>query len=304
MILVVGDTPEYLAKYSQSLDENSYLVNSENWNKEHSGTVYTSLGDVGKNILVSLIDQAEKVIYYPPAQWTSESTQQETEKVLFELSPYVPIENSELMKDYSHTAFLPVDSRKTDKPQLWCAGCSFTFGSGLKAEERWATLVSEELDIDHSLLARPGSSVSWSADQILRSDIRKDDIVVWGITTSNRFPWYSDKATTHVNIRAWSRSEELKNLINIDYFDSSHHTLNTKRLLLQVENFCEKVGAKLLLVNFLSDVDFLFLRKCQVLDLKKAEDESYPDMADDEHPGPKTNQIFAQKISKVLTKLV
>ena len=305
MIIVLGDSSEYLSEYSKKLDENSYLVDMNNWNQEHTGIVYTSLGDLDKSTLVTLTFSAEKVIYYPPEQWSLEDTQKETEKLLFELIPYIKIENSDLIKDYSQNEFLTVESRKTDNPQLWCAGDSWVYGSGLDSpEERWVNLLSQESGLEFSLLSRPGASIPWASDQILRSDIRKNDIVVWGMTEVSRFPWYSKKATTHVNIFAWEKLKEMHKLVTLDYLDSDHHALNALRLILQVENFCEKIGAKLILVNFWGDIEFPLVRKCEVLDLRPSKSSSYPDEAKDGlHPGPKSNRIFAQKIFNVLTTL-
>ena len=41
MIIVLGDSSEYLSEYSKKLDENSYIVDMNNWNQEHTGIVYT-----------------------------------------------------------------------------------------------------------------------------------------------------------------------------------------------------------------------------------------------------------------------
>ena len=66
-------------------------------------------------------------------------------------------------------------------PVLWTAGCSVTHGMGVSESERWGNILSEYLDMPEISLSMNGASIKWTADQILRSDIKRGDVVVWDL---------------------------------------------------------------------------------------------------------------------------
>jgi hypothetical protein len=144
------------------------------------------------------------------------------------------------------------DQRKTDQPQAWNAGCSFAWGHGLaEGHDPYPNLVASFFGLETSILSRPGSSIEWSADQILRSDIRKGDLVVWGITSINRFPWYHENHVHQINPGVL---DEMKHTIPEEAFDHlvwMYDDKNRLRVavasLFQVVNFCQKIGAHLII---------------------------------------------------------
>lgn len=66
LTVIVGDTQSYLADYAYDIDQQSYLVEYANLKEDHSGVVYTSIGDVGLEGLINILFKANKIIYCPP----------------------------------------------------------------------------------------------------------------------------------------------------------------------------------------------------------------------------------------------
>ena len=296
MKLIIGDTTEYLSEYSKSLDSNAYLVDNTNASLDHSGVVYTSLGDTTDiNLFHNLILNAITVEFYPPEKWSDETLKEYTEQELLRVSPYVKIKGIDKVKNKDSAMSLS-DKRRTSGSQLWCVGCSITFGSGIASEETWPRLVSKELKKEMSLLACPGSSIRWQADQILRSDIKKNDIVIWGLTSPHRFPCYKNRYTLHITPKTWDNCDEVKNYFKLPYLIDEEILLNESILgIHQVENFCQKIGVKLILVGLL-DQNFVknYCNSNTYIDLNK---EEYIDLGSDNfHPGAKQHKEYTKRI--------
>lgn len=83
--------------------------------------------------------------------------------------------------------------RSTDDPVLWIAGCSISHGVGVDRSQRYGQLIANRLDLRAHFLTYPGTSIEWASDQLLRSDIRDSDTVIWGLTHISRFSYYDDK---------------------------------------------------------------------------------------------------------------
>ena len=75
--ILVGGTEEYLSRRAKNRDPNATLITSDNFENLKSGTYYTSLGDVQSLLTFSaILDQADRIIYYPPPQWKQKSKNQ------------------------------------------------------------------------------------------------------------------------------------------------------------------------------------------------------------------------------------
>jgi len=146
-------------------------------------------------------------------------------------------------------SFLKLKSeRQTDSPQLWIVGCSFSHGTGVTPDERYGQLIANELNSPVSFLTEPGSSVGWAADQILRSDIKKDDIVIWGLTGSARFPFLDDTDKFHhINRHSFNRTNDVKHYFKENILISNHMIYESITSIEQVHNFLNKISAKFIL---------------------------------------------------------
>lgn len=199
------------------------------------------------------------------------------------------------------------NTRKDLDPVLWTAGCSWTSAFGVEDEERWGHLVANKLNVNEVNLAKSGASIWDASDQIIRSDVQKDDIVVWGLTAPSRV-----EAVVENELRSYPvRLAEEFDFFNykIDHFFSNTQCLVALRHIHQVINFCDKVHAKLYIINFL-DPSWLPLAMRsyeRFLDLQQKQNgEKYSKSImidygpDGEHPGPRQHQEYAEKISKFI----
>lgn len=183
------------------------------------------------------------------------------------------------------------DTRKTESPQLWSAGCSITHGVGVDESERFSTLLANKLGLPLSSLTQPGSGITWAADQILRSDLRKGDTLVWGLTAERRVVKWGDDFIVHLRHEhipdnKWMLSNDVlyKNCIAIA----------------QVENFCRAVGVHLYVICML-DQDAHYE---QVHTMKHFIANPYRKRidlgTDGSHPGPRHHIAVAELIHNAI----
>lgn len=228
------------------------------------------------------------------------------------------------------------DERKSDAPQVWTAGCSFALGVGVDAHQRYGQIVAETLGMEVSFLSILGSSIPWAADQILRSDIRKGDIVIWGLTNISRYVTFKNNIFVNVlpetftmnlkPIELATYSGETRQHV-IDYYKNYQQgidqwsdkdkkqmesdLLNEDRLMQavqsihQVNNFCNKVGAE-----FVVFIHHLNLPEFQQFVIDRISNlDSYLDARPEvdkgtngTHPGPLSHKRWAEDILEVLGK--
>lgn len=296
MKLIIGDRTEYLANYAKTLDESAYLIDTQNFNQTHRGSVaYTSLADLPLLNFINLISKFDfEIEYFPPDTWSSQELKNITERELLRFAYWVNIKGIDLTGEKKINTMFLVDERKTDNAQLWCVGDSITFGIGVTSVEVWTSLVQKELKMPMSSLSHPGSSIRWASDQILRSDIRRDDLVIWGLTSAYRLPFYaSNTLNPHMN-KLTQKYFNLKNMTDDDIF------IEEGLVAIQnVVNYCEKIGAKLLLAGLIDydDVHHYFKRsEINYIPLHRYS-LSFIDLgSDNSHPGPKQHKEYAERI--------
>jgi hypothetical protein len=285
---------------------------SENYTNlmSNGGTFYTSLADVSYNELINISLVAKSIHYWPPTNWSSDGLQKTTEELLKTLSGQykLKIKNYSPTKDTTNSLSQP-DQRINDQPQLWIVGCSFAYGFGLADKQRYIDIVSKNLNLPYSDLTSPGSSISWAADQILRADIRADDIVIWGLTGVNRTDYYIDNKYYPIVFNqpallfSANGSRKEKNFFNKLITDDNQVNQSIKHLY-QVDNFIGKIEAKLIILNnskilslaehgkiieeYLWDFDFV------------VDPANIIDHTDDGHPGPLTNQLWADQLTNFI----
>jgi len=193
--------------------------------------------------------------------------------------------------------------RTTDDPVLWVAGCSMSSATGVNKEERWGHLVSKHFNLPEVNIAMPGGSIWDAHDQILRADIRKGDTVIWGLTCADRV----DVIVDH-RLRPYPSHQYLEldnNYFNIDYLGSYTQYLIAVRDILQVVNYCNKIDAKLYLVNFMDPEFFnkVLGSKSIYLELSfhSVYEKGWIDIGTDGvHPGPLQHKEFAEEIIKFI----
>ena len=197
-------------------------------------------------------------------------------------------------------------TRKTTDPVLWTAGASLTSAVGVKNNERYGHLLANKLNVDEVQLALTGSSIWDAADQLIRSDIQKDDIVVWGLPPAGRV-----EAVVGSELMSFPSSIASDNDFfdyKIDHFFSNTQYLVGLREIYQVINFCNKVEAKLYIVSLTEPAWLpLALRTYErFIDLEHCYDDkrsvwiSKDYGTDGYHPGPEQHKEYAKKIFKFI----
>jgi hypothetical protein len=306
--LFVGDNDEQLAITAQKKDPTAWLIDHNNYenflliNPVKDITVYTSYSDLPsitptRAVFFEILKKVDNIFYCPPVKWSDHSdnfswngNKSITEYFLC-LTALIKNNVNELQltycQDFNYLAL--AELRKTEKRQIWVAGCSIAHGVGVEASQKFGTVISNKLNLPVSHLTKGGSSIEWAKDQILRSDIRKNDIVIWGLTSEVRAP-------LAVNGKV-SLEKDPNILLNETSLYRAVTSVN------QVVNFCKKISAQLILLPircseqlqlqiFQLD-EYYQLQYCtQFLDLG----------TDNLHPGPAQHQEWADVVCQILTE--
>lgn len=198
------------------------------------------------------------------------------------------------------------DHRKTNLKQLWCVGCSFAHGSSISKQKRFGKLLGDKLELPVSFLTCPGSSIQWAADQILRSDIRENDIVVWALTGSARLPFVDH--TWQLNHITATNFQNFNN--RFIYFKeqllvSNHMIYDSIVHVEQVINFSNKINFELILclmpcnlpIHNIEMEDYIGNLPNGLLMYNSTTPLNFIDYGDDKlHPGPMQHQIYCNQI--------
>jgi hypothetical protein len=292
--LIVGDTGRYLSEYSP----NSLPIFKPT---ETSGTYYLSLGDfTNVKTFAEVLLLADKIVYAPPETWSNDTLKVETLKHLCHWA-YVknqPIENLEL--EFSHP--LINHARPTVDRTVWFSGCSITAGDGVAADNVYTEIFANHLNLPCVNLATSGASNYYAAKQILLSEIRKDDIVVFGVTSFARKTKYIPGiGEVHINPNYLHHYPICQHIVSLEDLDSKDSLYESISAIECLENFCRQTGAKLILLGLLTDsnLDTYLNKKTTFVKFTTP----WIDLGNDRmHPGPKQHAIFAtQAIEKYLT---
>jgi hypothetical protein len=304
--IYLGDVTEYLRDQAILLDSTAQLITGDNYKNLKSGTYFTSIGDLSNlTMLGEVLQQADQIVYSPPDTWSDcffgkSEMQTRTEDYLNIFRFRCPVENYTNVNESKFNQILTLaDTRKSNNLQLWIAGCSISNGDGVTNDTRYGQLLADRLDTNVSFLTRSGSSIAWAADQILRSNIRSGDIVVWGITSHARLAKFEMNTVKcfGLNHKVWEHTPS-----TTEYLVSDQALYHSVISVHQVINFCTKIHAKLILANLLDQavVDYIqdfsnlvMLNRIWGRDPK----DKFMDLGSDQmHPGIKTHEFYADQI--------
>lgn len=329
MILLVGTADEYLVNLAKAYSTDAILITEDNWNElAHNPPEvgYTGIEEfTDKLLLLNVLLSATELIYYPSdvkskfdIWFPTQCSRGLIEHYLILVNQSIPVTNlktnilgTQTVNDHL-AAFLTLrDSRKADadkKQQLWVAGGSDANGIGVEKIDRFMNLIASKFNLPLNDLSIPGGAISRLADQILRSDIQKDDIVVWSLTPKERKEWWYDGNIYNIISESYSRYPWVKKLIperSLVDVENSHYQSLTH--IHQVINFCKKSKAKLLIVGIPTDpANLLYLHTLPNFYQYYSsitQNNIFVDYADDnEHPGPLQHQLYADAIIEQLQK--
>lgn len=292
-ILFVGSNEEYLSVKAKEFDPSATLLTSANEITD-CGVYYTALGDIKTpRELSDICFNATKLFYCPPDVWKNKVQQRYTEEIVLASKRRTDVQENIIRDDQFVNSSALVDKRISETPQIWAVGCSITAGVGVSKSECWTSLVQKHINLPMSSLSKSGSSILWQSDQIIRSDIREGDIVLWGVTTNGRLPVIINEKLVHLSVG--SKRNKITNL-EAELLNSSSLRYHNILAIQRAVNFCKVAKAKIILVGVLPDCPLLF---------------SYPDLpnytqavlsstmfidvgTDGAHPGPEQHQEYAR----------
>ena len=317
LTLFVGSNNPNLAKAAQSADSSAYLIDRANYQQPHSGVCYTGISDLETlGDFASLIRQADNIIYVPDSSWIAgQKVKQYSERYwieqylyTFSLDKNKKIVNCPILcLPTNDDLILTLNAqRKNNDPHLWVSGCSTTFGVGVDIDERYANILAEKLNLPLCILATPGASVAYAADQILRSNIQKNDLVILGITNHQRKTYYYEENSEIIHVTVTNFKEQNRKI------DLTDPTLlyDSITAVHRVLNFCYKINAKLILLGIHTDIEFSTYLK-DIPSYVHAngfygvnKNDTFKDLGNDmSHPGPLTHKWYAEKILDKLKEI-
>lgn len=322
LIIFVGDCDETLANKAKKHDSSAFLINKKNYKKltkivdddssEHF-TAYTSAADLPKislteNIFYDVLDLATNIYYCPPRIWSDENNKNElfsmekiTEYFLYEInSRKNNVYGLNLVKWSKKYNFLKLeDVQKSDTNNLWVAGCSITKGVGVSEQERYANIIARSLNKNLVMLGKGGTSNEFAADQILRSDIKSTDIVVWGLTSEFRATEWDDECNCIQSLNPYNFFESEKG--NLDSMSLATRLYKSVVCINQVINFCNKIGCSLYIFPIIPSENLVLLLTHYENFCMLPYYTSFIDTGtDNEHPGPKHHKLYAKEMLKVI----
>lgn len=304
--LFVGDNDFSLAEQAQIYHPAAFLIEFNNYKKFLKNnyvediTVYTSFSDLPKitstdSAFFEVLKKADNIFYCPPTKWSDHSDNFEwnnnqtiTEYFLYHINLLKSNVKGLDISHYQNTEYLKlVDSRKTNDSQIWVAGCSIPHGIGVSDNEKFGALVSAKLGLDASYLTRGATSIEWAKDQILRSDLRSNDILIWGLTQEVRGP----RAVNGI----------IQTEKNPDILLDENSLYRAVTSVYQVLNFCSKLSIKVILLPLICSERLQLLTQhldgyCQIPYRTKFLDIGTDGM----HPGPLQHQEWANICTNLL----
>lgn len=311
--LFVGNNDTELANLALAHDQNAKLLDYLIYSKETlNGCYYTSLADLNdtKTFFDVCINSSE-ITYCPSDQWSDVDSKsglskmkEWTEYVLYYCSHHISVKNLPVCEK-SYLKNFQTKKRKSKNVQIWVAGCSYTSADGVTLDQTWKHHVSKDLELEYTDLSLAGSSITWAADQILRSDIQKNDIVLWQLTghLRNYVVHESDNKIYHL-LPSKFNIDKVKKSFSISYIDSETTVCKNILAIQQVYNFCQKINAKLVILGTLHDWEHNYLHyniPCfkQIFHWPM---ELVDKGSDGLHPGPLQHRIYAKKFIELLEK--
>ena len=318
--IIVGDVHEYLSKFARRISADASLLTKDSASDLLPGVYYTSLGDLGQyRQYTNFLELADKIIYHPPTRWSDTDRKGfsymkfQTELALQYFYNKKEIENFFITPQKTSALDL-VDYRKIDSPQIWIAGGSDSLGVGVSLQERYGQLVADHFNMEASFLTRGGVSMTWIADQLLRSDLRLGDIVIFGIVPDGRFTFYHDDKVLNLSPGYYTQNPLFDKIFPLPLLDTDHvNYYQPLTALHQVISICNKVGAQLLIAGLSSTLidhciqfpNYISLcHYCFGMDSYINRKNDFLDVGTDHiHPGPLTHQFYAKNIIAKIQQL-
>ena len=166
--------------------EDSILLTNDNFEQYlgQAGVFHTSLGDITAANLLLVADYNCRFIFVN--QGFDNETALYEKTIIFLNAVY----ESNTIIGYIRpgpATFAEQSIMRPPGPRLWVFGCSLSAGVGVNDSELYSTKLGIATGLPVTTVARVGSSTHWSLRQLLHADIWPTDIVIWQLTTIERF---------------------------------------------------------------------------------------------------------------------
>lgn len=305
--IFIGDVDNYLSVAAHKYSPDALLLDSSNletYLENPTGVVYTSLADIGSiNSLLDICLLADQIFYRPPRHWSDTknnySEQQAwTESILCYISQFRQVDQFDpgVLKHSSLSGSTVIDTRQTAGRQIWAVGCSITEGIGVNVEQSWKSIVSQRLGLEYSSLCLNRTSIIWQSDQICQSDIKKDDIVFWGLTSHNRLPVVDKQHNLmHLTVDTFKKNASIIEEFPLEILDNNTLIYHNVMAIRRARNFCTKMGAQIVILGLLPDFDSVY-SSYQIPEFRQLAiwPRPFKDLGtDNSHPGPRQHIQYA-----------
>lgn len=301
--IFVGDIGLYLADAARKYDISARHITAATPSVLTPGCYYISYGDINDiDLFNSFVDQATDIqLCQPPDNWSDDKFKDGSSMMCAISKATV----DRVSKRLQYSGTIPwvvnhlVGERKTDKRQLWVAGCSIAHGIGINPDQNFGNLLAQKINCPVTFLTKSGSSIAWASDQIIRSDINEGDIVVWALTERSRFTYYTDNNQNPVLFASVDKLKtKLEKTLLIEKLSSTDAIYQSLAAIMRVKNFCKKLNAELHLIDvfndnlyqyFTDDPNAIYVPICDV-------------GSDNYHPGYKSHKLYANTLFEKIIK--
>ena len=283
LTVYIGDDSPSFRVFVANLDKSAQYKFGHDFS--HVTKVYLSTVQFSPKHLMELLVAAKEIIYCPPVNWSDKDVKYHTIGWIEYINTVRPIQTLRAGQyglgpilytpsPFNKPGFLnPTQNRQTDDKQIWMAGCSFTNGHGLANKDlRFGQLFADQLGLPVSFLTMNGASNQWTADQILKSDIRPGDIVFWGITGIARSTIYTEEKPWPITINMLDQKQSvyqrliidnkkiapMRRMITEEFLLSDHSFFESINHIEQVKNHLMMVGTEHM-IGYFADLDFPYL---------------------------------------------
>jgi hypothetical protein len=168
------------------IDPTSILLTREDIELIHD-RYHTSLGDLTPQQIYSVAKQFD-TISFVDQQFNKNSTIYKETLVLLNF-----LQNHYTVINFKKDSVIDfIDNKKIyqrpDTPVLWVFGCSHSHGTGLdNFDQCYSSILSKKLNLPLKSITQSGSSIEWSLRHMIQADIQANDLVLWQLTTPERF---------------------------------------------------------------------------------------------------------------------
>jgi hypothetical protein len=290
MIEITISSPQYIA------DSDSILITDKNF-RHYLGTpgqYHTSLGDITAENLLTIANTECTFIFVNSGFDNSIELFEKTK--IFLNSVY----DTHKVIGYARPGPRTYAEESIVRPSgntLWVFGCSLSAGVGVDQSELYSTMLGNQLGLSVTTVAKSGSSTQWSLRQLLHADILPGDLVIWQLTTIERF--------TVKQSNVWPQDVMLKNASREQILSTTDEQLwfNQIELVNYGVQYLRAIGSDFYMVSL--DSQSSVLDRCLEQYTRYPEYCYVPDWQvdvgeDNLHPGARSHLLLYQSLYRKL----